>query len=179
MRILFIQDWNKYYSYACAAGINHPSHPGLPGMQEVEGTWQPHVWAQRWAFACWSRGLQRASLNVKFQSLPRVLHNIPCLFINSFFFFDVFSLQILFAIKMHIVSGWDWTALGMRYLFLFGAGSHICGLWTPVFRSWHLIPLTTSCVTPAINSQTSPNPFLSIYLAWEWPISLQMWLWSI
>lgn len=79
--------------------------------------------AQRWVFACWSRGLEQARVNTHIQSLSRVLHNIPHLFIK-FFGLNIFSLQILSVIKGHIGGIWD----KMRYLLPFGGGSHLCGL---------------------------------------------------
>lgn len=82
--------------------------------------------AQRWVFACWSRGLEQARVNAHIQSLPRVLHNTPRLFINSFGL-NIYSLRNFICDQGAYWWGlllWD----KMEYFLLFGGGSRLCGL---------------------------------------------------
>lgn len=89
---LFIQLF-PYASYLFKIKTNTPRMPSLLALiiSCIPGCWGCGRWkerdslthgrARRWVFACWSSGLEQASVNVKIQSLPRVLHNTPCLFI--------------------------------------------------------------------------------------------------
>lgn len=111
-RWLFIQLF-PYASYLLRIKTNTTRMPALLALiiSCILGCWGCRRWeehdshvcgqAQRWMFACWSRGLEQARVNVQIQSLPRVLHNTPMFW--GFFGLNILSLQILFVIKGHIV----------------------------------------------------------------------------
>lgn len=137
--LLFIQLF-PYASYLCKIKTNSTRMPILPpliiscipGCRGC-GRWKERDsrargWARRWVFARWSRGLEQVSVNVKIQSLPRALRNAPCLFILFFlkylFFANFICDQDAYCWSFGLNLSWD----KMRYLFLFGGGSHICGL---------------------------------------------------
>lgn len=102
-----------YVSYLFKIKTNTSCMPAPPTLiiSRILGCrrWKDHDsraggWARRWVvLPLGAEVCSKPARMLKIHSLPRVLHNGPCLFIIGGCGLRIFSLQILFGTEMHIV----------------------------------------------------------------------------